>query len=205
MAAGRKDLNTRKEAWQKFVVQGGEASFKTVFERFYEPLYAYGVKLCSQPEVVKDCLQELFQMIWERRGELGHVESPNVYLFVSLRRAVRKEVKKQRERRGDMPEIGESGFISFSLEEIIIRDEERIQQKEKLRQALNKLPARQKEVLYLHYYNGMSYEEIEEILSIKRQSVRNHIYRAMETLRSLLDMEIMRLVTAVLIAILLLH
>ncbi|MDZ7720789.1 MAG: hypothetical protein U5K72_18365 [Balneolaceae bacterium] len=48
----------------------------------------------------------------------------------------------------------------------------------------------------------MSYGEIEEILSINRQSVRNHMYRAMETLRTVLDIDVMRLVITILIAVL---
>src|SRR5690625_7520840 len=56
-------------------------------------------------------------------------------------------------------------------------------QKQDLRDALDLLPERQKEVLFLKYYNGMSYDEIEEILAINYQSIRNHIYRALQKLR----------------------
>jgi RNA polymerase sigma factor (sigma-70 family) len=146
----------------------------------------------------------LFVTIWERRDDLEHIHSPNVYLYVSLRRKIIKEMEEQRNT-CDMIEVDETAYITFGREEIIIRDEVKFQQKEELKKALNKLSKRQKEVIYLHYYNGLSYGEIEDILSINRQSVRNHIYRAMETLRSQLDMEIMKLVSALLIAILFLH
>ena len=90
----------------------------------------------------------------------------------------------------------ESNFAHFAREEIIIKDEVKFQQKEELQQALNQLSGRQREVIFLHFYNGMSYGEIEQILSINRQSVRNYIYRGMETLRSLLDTEVMKLVVS---------
>ena len=46
-------------------------------------------------------------------------------------------------------------------------------------------------------YNGMSYSEIEEILLINRQSIRNHMYRGMVTLRTVLDNNIMKLAISV--------
>lgn len=140
--------------------------------------------------------------MWERRDNLAHIESPNVYLFVSLRRKILKERSSHRKTRGSLEEMDGDGFIQFAREDLIIRDEVKYQKREELKDALNQLPDRQREVIFLHFYNGMSYGEIEEILSINRQSVRNHVYRAMETLRTLLDTEIMKLVVSLLIIIL---
>lgn len=179
--------------WRKFV-HGDFSCYENIFRAYYKPMYGYGVKLCQQPELVKDSIQTLFRTVWERREELSHIKSPNVYLFVSLRRSILRKVKAQRSRQGDREEAGEEPRIQFGQEELIIRNEVKIQQKYELQQALNQLSNRQKEVIYLHFYNGMSYGEIEQILSINRQSVRNHMYRAMETLRTILDPDIMRLV-----------
>lgn len=189
------------EIWEQFIYDGDNC-FKAVFDHYYKPMYGYGIKLCDRPELVKDCIQELFRDIWERRDQLTHIESPNVYLFVSLRRKILKRIKAYRKTDQDLEEANDSAFIQFDKEELIIRDEVKFQQRKKLKHALNQLSNRQREVIYLHYYNGMSYGEIEQILSINRQSVRNHIYRAMETLRSLLDTEIMKLVVSLLLSFL---
>lgn len=190
-------LNTEDKRWQKFAAGGTAAAFRAVFEYYYQPLYGYGVKLCRRPEVVKDGIHELFKNLWERRHDLTHIRSPKVYLFVSLRRTIRKAIKKQRRTTSEGTQRRGDDGMYFGREELIIRDETTVQQKKNLRQALNQLPDRQKEVVYLHYYHGLSYREITQILSIKRQSVRNHIYRAMQTLRSRLDIEIMKLVSSI--------
>lgn len=191
----------RLEAWDRFVL-GDEKYFKKVFKLYFPLMYGYGVKICDQPELVKDCIQELFRNIWERRDELTHVESPNVYLYVSLRRKILQKIKSQRKCDRNLNEVDEETFIYFGKEELIIKDEIRYQQKKELQRALNQLSNRQKEVIYLHFYNGMSYGEIEQILMINRQSVRNHMYRAMETLRSLLSNEIMKLVISLFLSFL---
>ena len=190
------------DSWENFV-HGDEASFKGLFKKYYTDMYGYGLKLCGEPEMVKDCIQELFKTLWEKRNDLNHIQSPNVYLFVSLRRMILKNLGKQKMFRIDLQEIDDSAFLSFGVEEVIITDEMKRQQKETLIKAMNQLSARQKEVVWLFFYNGMSYGEIEKILSIKRQSVCNLMYRSMETLRKLLkNNEISRLVTALLLFVL---
>lgn len=189
------------DRWEKFA-DGNHSSFRELFEGYYEGLYGYGLKICRNPQLVEDCIQNLFVSIWERRDDLNHITSPNVYLYVSLRRNILKKVKKEDRLKGIDDEDELHVEIQFGIEEIIIKNESRGEQAEELQRAINHLSNQQKEVLYLHYYNGMSYREIEEILSINRQSVRNHMYRAMETLRTVLDIEIMRLIVSVLLAIL---
>lgn len=191
----------KEEAWEKFV-KGEEAAFGKVFKAYYKEMYGYGLKICDEPELVKDCIQDLFRIIWKRRSNLDHINSPNVYLFVSLRRKVLKKSTSDKKKDVDLNEVDDSDVMYFGKEELIIQNEAKIKKKEKLQEALNQLSSRKKEVIYLRFYNGMSYGEIEQILSINRQSVRNHVYRAMETLRSLLDKKIMRRVVSLLIVLL---
>lgn len=181
---------------------GDHSAFRKLFTGYYSGLYGYGVKLSNDPDLVQDAIQNLFTTVWERRDDLTHITSPNVYLYVSLRRNILR-LKKQKSRINEITSHVQDDFeIFFGAEELIMKNESREEQKEKLQEALNHLSNKQKEVLYLHYYNGMSYGEIEEILSINRQSVRNHMYRAMETLRTVLDIDVMRLVISILIAVL---
>lgn len=196
---GKYKAEQSADIWKRFV-SGDASCFGKIFTNYYKQMYGYGLKLGNRPEVVEDSIQELFQTIWERRGALAHIDSPNVYLFVSLRRSILKKLKQYDKFEGTLDEISESMVIRFGIEEIIIKDESGKQQKKALHKALNQLTNRQKEVLYLHFYNGMSYTEIEQILSINRQSVRNYMYRAMETLRTILDTEVMKLVITLMLS-----
>jgi len=49
--------------------------------------------------------------------------------------------------------------------------------------ALNKLPPRQKEIIYLKIYKGLNYEEISEVMSINYQVVRNLLCQALKTFK----------------------
>ncbi|NGP77355.1 sigma-70 family RNA polymerase sigma factor [Balneolaceae bacterium YR4-1] len=174
--------NTNNDYWNKFVA-GDTHLFKKIFTKYYPKLYGYGIKISNNPRIVEDCIQELFENIWDRREDLHHVESPHVYLFVSLRRKVLKQISKKKNRSKKLRLLRHKPKIKFCKQDIIIKNEQINQQKEELAQALNQLPERQKEILFLHFYNGLSYSEIANVLDIKRQSIRNHVYRAMKKLR----------------------
>ncbi len=188
-----KGPRSKRKAWEKFV-DGEEKAFEIVFKKYYKPLFGYGLEISHQPDIVKDSIQELFSYLWEHRKDLNHVESPYVYLFVSLRRKVLGKIKEAKKTDGDINKIDDNKFFELGKDNSIIIKETKLQNKKKLNHAMNQLSKCQREVIYLHFYEGMSYREIGEILSINRQSVRNHVYRAMQTLRSCLDIDNMRLV-----------
>lgn len=175
------------QLWKSFL-NGDIKAWEQIFKLFYKDLYGYGIKLSTRPELTKDCIQELFVVLWDRREHLNEVESVKAYLLASLRRSLLKKMKKKRRHYVEWNgEVHTSVEIQFSPEDIIIRDEIKADKRNALYKALDLLPDRQKEVLYLKYFNGMSYDEIEEILSINYQSTRNHIYRAIKKLREIVN------------------
>ncbi|MCW9707800.1 RNA polymerase sigma factor [Fodinibius salsisoli] len=177
-----------RQLWEQFL--GGDLeAWERIFTLFYKDLYGYGLKLSARPELTKDCIQELFVVLWERRDHLDEVQSIKAYLLASLRRKLLKRLKKKRKHFTSLEQedTSHSVDIQFSPEELIIKRERENSKLQALYEAFDALPDRQKEVLYLKYFNGMSYEEIQEILEISYQSIRNHIYRAVKRLRNILN------------------
>ena len=173
-----------EQLWQSF--KGGNLSaYERIYNLYYQDLYAYGLKLCSRRELVRDSIQSLFVTIWDRKEHLDEIRSVKAYLLASLRRKILKNMREDRGA-GSPVSIREEivNTVQISIEESIIQNELEEFQLKALQEALECLPERQKEILFLKYYNGMSYDEIEEILSINYQSIRNHIYRALQKLRA---------------------
>lgn|SRR5699024_5964490 len=177
-----------RRLWERFV--GGDLkAWERIFTLFYKDLYGYGLKLSARPELTRDGIHELFVELWNRREHLGDVKSVKAYLLASLRRKLLKKIKEERKYTADLKnnEAGYTNKVQFSPEEVIIKRETQKSKVQALYSAFEHLSDRQKEVLYLKYFNGMSYDEIEEILGINYQSIRNHIYRAVKRLRIILD------------------
>lgn len=77
----------------------------------------------------------------------------------------------------DQPEF------TFSHDQVIAGREEQALQSEKLRRAMEELPARQREIVYLRIYQELDYPEISEIMGINYQVARNLFYQSMKSLR----------------------
>jgi len=58
---------------------------------------------------------------------------------------------------------------------------------EELRQAIQQLPARQREVVFMHYLEETSVNETAALLSVTAKTVEGRLYQARRTLRRLLD------------------
>ena len=64
-----------------------------------------------------------------------------------------------------------------------IENESQQEQQSKISYFLKQLPDRQREILYLRFYQDLRVEEIAQLLQIKPQSVSNIIQRALLNLR----------------------
>jgi RNA polymerase sigma factor (sigma-70 family) len=174
------------ELWNNFR-NGEEAAFAHIFHAHYQSILSYGRKFHKDSEFVEDCIQELFLELWKNKKNLSPVDNIKPYLLTSIRRKIIKQLGKvSKFKQLFSKELSnEYAFeVVFSQEAILIQSQIDQEQIEKIQKMLVKLPARQKEVLYLLFYQDMSYEEIGKIMSMNYQSARNLVHRAIKLMRA---------------------
>lgn len=171
--------------WEKFL-KGDKKAFTQVFDKYYDELYNYGLKLVNQNYIVEDSLQELFLKLWKNKEKLKPVASLKPYLFKSFRYQLIDNINYSK-RFENLEEQSQEIFdIEFSAEDFFITHQTEKENREKLTNALNQLTKNQREAIYLRFFENLGFEEIAVILSINVQSVRNSIHRGMKTLRDLM-------------------
>ena len=174
--------------WSRFK-SGDQEAFAILYNLHIEALYHYGTKLCKDEEAVKDALQELFLELFLKRNKMRiSPENLKYYLFLALKRNL---IKKMEAGRKISHSFNESVNFEpeYSIEFQIIEQEKEAEINREVLNALNKLPAKQKEALYLHYNESLEYKEIANILKISVESVRKHVYRALKTIRKIIGGE----------------
>lgn len=180
-----RDTTTKndQELWKEF--KGGcEQTFSYIFHKHYSFLYNYGSKLTSDKDLIKDSIQELFIILWESRSRLGDTVSIKFYLLKSFRRHVIRTLTAQNKYIDKSQLLENYRFeLVSSYERELIESQSCLEQQEHLLEALSKLSPRQKEVVYLKFYENLSYHEITELTSLNYQSVRNYIHQAIQALR----------------------
>lgn len=169
--------------------EGDIKALKTLFIRHYDNLYQYGLKLSGKRTLAEDCVHDLFFRIWNQRESLSEVLSVKSYLWISLRRDVLRAINsgKREILTSDMSKF--SPHIKFSPEDVMIHAERKSASNIALAKALNQLPDRQREAIFLKYFHGMGYDEMEQIMSINYQTARNYVYDGVQTLKNYLHEE----------------
>jgi RNA polymerase sigma factor (sigma-70 family) len=112
--------------------------------------------------------------------------SPKFYFIRAIKNKVLKTLHKNlRETAFSHSHEHYEFFYEFSIEKIIIEKEITEEKSWKIRKTLSLLSQRQKEIIYLKYYQHLEHGQIAELMSISRQSVYNLLYEAINKLRSL--------------------
>jgi RNA polymerase sigma factor (sigma-70 family) len=183
-------LPDESQVWKEFK-NGSKEAFFRIYINYVNVLYNYGRKIINEKDLVEDCIQDLFLEIWESREKLSDTNSIKYYLLKALRIKIFKELNKRNKYldKNALPENYDFNIV-FSFEVELINEELSVEQKEKLSKVLEKLSQRQKEAVFLRYFDDLEYDEIASVMAINYQSVHNLIHRAIKILRENLVIEI---------------
>ena len=177
-------LNTDQlNIWWQQSIEGDSVAFRNIHRELFAGLYNYALKLLQDGDLAGDAVQELFVRIWTKRATIGNVQKVKPYFFTALRRQILNHLRNLHLR-----ELKISGMprpdIGFTPEELVVKNEEYQSLQKKISELLNELPKRQKEVIYLHYFEEMDYAQISDIMGINYQSVLNLTQKALQKLRA---------------------
>lgn len=168
--------------WKNFR-EGSDRAFFDLYDQYVDVLFSFGVQFCTDKEIVKDCIQDLFIDLYRYRKSLSDTDSIKFYLFRSLRRKLHKEISKNQfvsldEEVEVMPDLQ----VSDSEKKIIGYESEK-ENLHILEQALKQLTKQQQRALAMKFEQNLSYSEIASLLNISVESARTNIYRALKSLR----------------------
>ena len=178
-------METAKEqsCWSEFI-SGSDAAFRMIYDAFAERLFFFGYNYCQDKEMVKDAIQDLFIDLHRYRRNLGPDVNLTAYLFSSMRRKLFAALKKSRQQESMGSRDPDMDFLmDLDTESSIIRNEQERELACLLSKEIEKLPGRQREVLYLRYTMEMNYKDIAGIMEISVATSRTLVYRAVRQLR----------------------
>jgi RNA polymerase sigma factor (sigma-70 family) len=172
-----------KYIWEKFR-EGNPSAFEIIYERNIDVLANYGKRMCSDTELVKDAIQDMFVDIWRNRANLSNTETIKYYLIKAFRRNLIKKINGAKKLDShDETSAAFDGNFELSHDLVIVESEIESERHAQLNGLLENLPARQKEALFLRFYGGLNYTQISSAMGINQQSAHNMVFRALEMLR----------------------
>lgn len=175
--------DTELERLFKRIAADDENAFNAVFNRNYDRIYSTALQYCKTKDLAEDISQQVFFILWEQRKKLRDVENPYAWLWGITRNQAVKTVKKEIRRESYLAHIKEL----FESETDTPHDQLVMRQKQELiNRIIATLPPRQQQVYRMSRYNAATYAEIAKTLNISTETVKEHIKKALKTIRKLL-------------------
>lgn len=152
-------------------------TFKNAFLPHHRLLYSVAFRFMEDAMRAEDMVQELYAKLWDKRHELGNVNSYKAYAVTVLRNLCLDDIRNGRYKMDldNETDISDSYSISKELE---FKDDVRL-----LQHLINKLPDQQKQVMKLKHWDDRSDQEIEEITGLSAVNVRVTLSRARKTIK----------------------
>lgn len=176
--------NPDSEIWQRFR-KGDEQAFSYIFDTYHLHLFEYGQRFTSDQEIVRDSIQDLFFELACKKEKLSPTDNILFYLLKSVRIKIFNNLRRASKIDYLSEDYQNSEFrLNYSTD---ADPEEKELNLDRLAEAINHLPPRQKETIYLKFYKNLSNTEVAEIMGVHPQSVSNHIQKAIHKLKVSLD------------------
>ncbi|WP_198018782.1 RNA polymerase sigma factor [Asinibacterium sp. OR53] len=171
-------------------MEGDQDMFLALYRKYYHSLLFIGLKEIKDAHLVKDAIQQQFLYLWEKRSSIQPAKNVKAYLVSSFLRKLTADWK--RAEKTDNLQVAWNNMVEMPLptpEESLIWKDEQQQLCRLLMDHVNALPARQKELIILRFYEGLSYEEIVQRTNLTHRTVYNKIHEALKKLKLELEPE----------------
>ena len=175
-------MGNDKKIWEDFRT-GDSYALSHIFYQQVDVLFRYGCKFTPDKELIKDTIQDLFFDLIRTRKNLGDTDNIRFYLIKSFRRKLFRNVNsgKKLDVHGENIEL--QANIIYSVEEELISREDISEREHKVRQALKEISPKQREILFYRFNCEFEYDQICEIMSLKYDSARKQVFRALKALK----------------------
>jgi len=169
--------------WCRRLAASDRAAYAEVFDALYEPLFRYACSLTADEAAARDITQDAFVRLWDVRDDLDPNQSLKSYLYrITRNRAYnhRRDRKTAQEKADDVRHHSNARPAAPPAPDEAVEGEHL---EASMREWISALPARQREAIVLSRFEGLSHEQIAEVMDISPRTVNNHIVRGLKRLR----------------------
>jgi RNA polymerase sigma-70 factor (ECF subfamily) len=177
------------EELMALVLRRQEAALGAIYDRYIRLVYAVALRITGDRETAEEVVQDVFQNVWQAAGSF----QPGVGSFVAwlmgitrhraidATRSKRERARAREQTLDDVRPTGEETSLDREVAQRLLRDA--------VREALDALPANQRQAIELAYYGGLTRAEIAERLNEPLGTVKTRLRLALLKLRDLLRQE----------------
>lgn len=172
--------------------QGNETAFRTIVETWQDMVYNTAIGIVQSAEDAEDIAQDVFVKVYEAIHTFKGESKFSTWLYrITISKALDHERRRKRKKRFAFMKglFGEDNELTehppdFHHPGVVMDNKERASV---LFKAMKKLPENQRLAFTLHKVEGLSYQEVGEVLNATVSSVESLMHRAKTNLRKSLE------------------
>lgn len=159
---------------------GDAAAFRPLFERFGPILLRMMRHRVGDPETAADLVQQTFVQVHRARLDYDRARPVRPWILAIGRNVLRDWLRRRHRR----PE----GHLADLEREVAVAapGQEEALERQRVRHAVAALPDPWREVLELHWFEGLPFPEVARIVGASHSAVKVRAHRAYKALRALL-------------------
>ena len=151
------------------------AAFQQLYDQFADRVYRYAFTILHDKHLAEEIAQETMIAVWNGADRFAGRSKASTWIFgIARNQAFTLLRKEKRAENTDTPELVQADPSKHII------------QHERVMTALNELSADHREVVYLTFYEGLSYGEISGILGIPSGTVKSRMFHAKRKLAEVL-------------------
>ncbi|MCB0331073.1 MAG: RNA polymerase sigma factor [Bdellovibrionales bacterium] len=152
---------------------GNDRDWEALVEKYYEPIYRYCFHMSKTAADAEDATQQTFLKAHQKRSALDSIENEKAWLYRIARNTC---IDRLRKLKRAIVALTEGLEPSYTPTLDIVGT--------KLRELIEALPQKQREVFILRHLHDFSTAETAEFLRIRPGSVKAHLKRAVDRLKA---------------------
>ncbi|QQT26657.1 MULTISPECIES: RNA polymerase sigma factor [Sphingobacterium] len=174
---------TYRLLWER-MRNGDEDAFFDLYKALFYELVNFGIRTSGDAELSSEATDQVFVTLWEKRDKLERVENVQAYLITFLKRKLLRLVEKQNKINKALQNVkAEDDWFEMPYDEFIIKVQTNEWIQHRLKEALEKLTFRQKQLIHLKFFEGLTYEQIAAQTQQTIKTAYNTVYDALKILR----------------------
>jgi RNA polymerase sigma-70 factor (ECF subfamily) len=166
------------------VAERDRIAFEALYHRYVRSVYGIALRRLRDRQRAEDAVQETFTAVWRSAASYRPERGPAApWLYAVARNAIVDRLRARNEPPMEAPDLasGEAGPAEHAEASFVAW---------RVHRALEELPAKEREVVELAYWSGMSQSEVADYLHIPLGTVKTRTRSALSRLSDLLEGEL---------------
>lgn len=180
----RREWDAEDEELLREIAQGDADAFRHLFQRYYSRVHAFVLRRLGDSTLAEDTTVETFAELWRTAKRFRGESRPSTWIYgIAHFKALAARRAAMRNKRSKVIPVDFETLSRAPSPEVLQDKVEAREEVRRVRQAIQALPQRYRQVIELAFFENLPYGEIARRLGMAEGTVKTQVSRARDRLR----------------------